>query len=61
MAFKFVCTKRRESEKAVLAVDHESGEEVWVPLSQIESMHFDGRGEGHMMISDWIAREKNLV
>lgn len=53
--------RQRETDNAVLVVDHESGEEIWFPLSQVDSMHFDKNGTGHIVVSDWIAREKGLT
>jgi hypothetical protein len=54
------CTRKRETEKAVQVVLHETGEIVWIPLSQVESMHFNLQQEGYMMITDWIAEAKDL-
>lgn len=53
-------TRLRETDKAVL-VELDEGEEVWFPLSQVESMHFDGRDAGYLMVTDWIAKVKGLA
>lgn len=53
--------KRRESDKAVLVVVEDTGEEVWFPLSQVDSMHFDGKGHGKIVVTAWIARQKGLA
>lgn len=52
-----------DSPKAVLIVDKETGEELWLPLSQIHEMHRPkgGIGEGSIVMSEWIARQKGLV
>ena len=52
------CKRERETDAAVLIVVDD--EQVWIPLSQVESMHFDGRGNGTIVISDWIANQKGL-
>lgn len=61
MSHELQCTRRRESEKAVLIVDHDTGEELWIPLSQVEEMHFDSNGKGRIVMSDWIAQQKGLM
>jgi hypothetical protein len=62
VSFEFECTKKCESEEAVQVVVEETGELIWVPLSQIEEMHFHARtGEGKMTVTDWIARKKGLL
>ena len=58
MSVTVECVRKRETDNAVLIeVD---GEGVWIPLSQVESMHFDARGSGTIVISDWIAGQKGL-
>lgn len=51
---------KHETDNAVLVYDHESKEEIWFPLSQVEEMHHDKKGEGTIVVSDWIARQKGL-
>lgn len=59
MSVSVECQRKRETDNAVLiCVDDE---EVWIPLSQVDSMHFDGRGSGYIVISDWIAAQKGLT
>jgi hypothetical protein len=53
------CSRERETDAAVLIVV--DGEEVWLPLSQIESMHFDARNEGTVRVASWLARKKGLI
>ncbi len=54
-------TVLRESEKAILCVV--DGEEYWIPKSQIhdDSEVYEDGTEGTLVVSEWIAREKNLV
>lgn len=64
MTRELSCTFRRESDNAVLVYDHATDEEIWFPFSQIESMHGrkpDGTGEGSIVVTDWIARQKGLT
>lgn len=59
MSYTLHGKRERETDAAVLVVD-EDGESIWFPLSQVESMHFDRNGAGHIVVSDWIARQKGL-
>jgi hypothetical protein len=64
MTFEIACTFKHETDSAVMILDHASGEEIWIPLSQVEEMHgkrSDGTGEGSIVMSDWIARKKGLL
>jgi hypothetical protein len=61
MSYRFGCKKIRETDNAVLVCDIVSGEEIWFPLSTVDSMHFDGRGDGEIEVADWIARQKGLL
>lgn len=61
MSFEFACTFVRETDNAVLVHDDASDEDVWIPLSQVESMHRDRNDFGSIVVSDWIARQKGLV
>jgi hypothetical protein len=58
MSVTVECTRKHETDNAVLIVV--DGEDVWIPLSQVDSMHFDGRGDGSIVVSDWIAKQKGL-
>lgn len=58
--FTLACERVRETDNAVLIVDHASGEEIWIPLSQVEEMHFDKNEVGTIVMTEWIAREKGL-
>jgi hypothetical protein len=55
------CVRVRETEKAILVIEPESGEEIWLPLSQIKAMHFDKKGNGYVEITEWIAKKKGLM
>lgn len=67
MTFELACLFRAETDSACLIVDPASGEEIWIPLSQVEERHgqrdASGRfyGEGTIKMSDWIARKKGLL
>jgi hypothetical protein len=38
-----------------------SDEEMWIPLSQVSSMHKGAKGEGTIVVSAWIAKKKGLI
>lgn len=59
--FELACLRKAETYKAVLIVDFASGEEIWIPISQVSEMHFNSKGEGTIVISEWIARQKGLL
>jgi len=64
MSYEYFCIFKTETDSAVLVIDPDSGEELWIPLSQIESMHKSFKnpsGEGTIIMSDWIARKKGLL
>ncbi len=61
MSFRLECDKEGETDNAIQVYDHVSGELLWFPLSTVESMHFDGRNKGYIIVADWIARRKNLI
>jgi hypothetical protein len=50
----------RATEKAVqILIDDE---EIWMPTSQLDADYSErvGQGAGHMYVTEWIAREKEL-
>jgi hypothetical protein len=57
-----VTSVERETPKA-LCVILETGQEIWMPKSQIErDSAVKGEGDkGVMLISEWIAKEKGLL
>lgn len=59
MTYEFSCKKLYETDSAIKVYDGEK--EVWIPLSQVEEMHFKKNGEGTMVVSDWIAEQKGLT
>jgi hypothetical protein len=36
-------------------------EKVWFPLSQVHSIHRNPEGDGWLMVTPWIARQKSLL
>ena len=64
MSHEMSCEFKKETDLAVLIHDPASGEDIWIPLSQVESMHGrqrDGTGHGTIVMSDWIAEQKGLI
>lgn len=61
MTFALACSFLRETDDAVLVHDHATDEDIWFPLSQVEEMHRDKRGDGTIVVTDWIARQKGLL
>lgn len=60
MSWTIECTVLIETEKAIKVRDHDSGEELWLPLSQVDEIHRDRDGKGSVKMTDWIAIEKGL-
>lgn len=52
----------RESDKAVL-VEISADVEIWIPLSQIKSIHRDTKHKGNdsVVMTEWIAKQKGLL
>lgn len=67
MSYELACLFKNETDAACLIVDPASGEEIWLPLSTVISRHgrqdHHGkfRGEGTIIMEDWIARQKGLL
>lgn len=59
--YEMSCHFVTESEKAVLIIDPATGEELWIPLSQVEEMHRDKNGDGRIVMTRWIAKQKGLI
>jgi len=55
------CVKQHETDNAVQVLIEDTGELVWFPLSQVVSMHFDGKGKGSIVVTRWIAEQKGLA
>jgi hypothetical protein len=53
----------KETEKALLVILEETGDEVWVPKSQIhdDSEVFKEGQSGEVVVSAWWAEKKGLV
>lgn len=51
----------RATDKAVQILVDEEG--IWMPTSQIDADYSDlvGDGPGHMYVTEWIAKEKDLL
>lgn len=61
MSHRFQCKKKHETDNALLVVDVSSGEEIWLPFSHVDEMHFDKSDDGEVVITDWLAKKKGLV
>ena len=64
MSYEMACTFLTETSAAVKIFDHVTDEIYWIPLSQVDAMHgkgSDGRGEGSIVMSDWIAQKKGFI
>lgn len=59
--YTFACHRKFEGPNAVLLLDHATGEEIWIPLSQVDEMHFDPDGNGEVVMTAWIAKKKGLI
>ncbi len=59
--YEFECRREHETDDAVLVTDSATGEQLWFPLSQVESMHFDAREQGTIVVTAWIAKQKGLI
>lgn len=61
MSYQMACQFVRETDAAILIIDPASGEEIWLPLSQVDEIHRDPNGNsGTIVMSDWIAKQKGL-
>lgn len=61
MSYELACKFLYEGISAVKVLDVDSGEEIFFPLSQVESMHKDTNGNGSIVVTDWIAEKKGLT
>ena len=59
MSYTLECKFLKDTDAAVL-VEDDNGEQHWIPLSQIERMVKRPNGYGHIVMSDWIAKQKGL-
>lgn len=58
--YELACTVIKETDNAIL-IDTHTGENLWIPLSQVKEIHRDGKGVGRIIITQWIAKKKNLI
>ena len=61
MSVSIGCTVKHETDKALLIIDADSGEELWLPLSQVEKILRRTDGTAEVTMSDWIAEQKGLA
>lgn len=61
MTVRVDAVRLRETDNAVLVHVLDLDEEVWFPLSQVESMHFNQQDAGHLIVTDWIAKQKGIT
>lgn len=64
--YELSCTKLRETDNAVLVLDPATGENLWIPLSQVCEMHWQkdpqgDRATGTVVMTEWIAKKKGLI
>lgn len=69
--YELSCVRLHETDSAVLILDPASGEELWIPLSQVSEMHFRNekdpadpqrsRAVGTIVMTEWIAKKKGLL
>lgn len=57
------CKATRETDKALLVEVEETGEEYWIPKSQIQddSEVYEKGHEGKLVLPRWLAKEKGLA
>lgn len=67
MSYELACTFVTETDSACLIIDPASGENIWIPFSQIDErtgkrdQYGKFVGEGTIVMSDWIAKQKGLL
>lgn len=67
MSFELACKFVHETDNACLIVDPASGEQLWIPMSQVLERHGKQKpnghftGEGTIVMEDWIAKQKGLL
>lgn len=60
MSVSVECVIKHETDRALLVRVEETGEEVWLPLSQVEEVHHT-KPVATVVITDWIAEQKGLA
>lgn len=61
MSVTIHCTVRAETDNAIKVLDHDTGEELWLPLSQVDKIVRDRDGKGAVTMTNWIAIQKGLL
>lgn len=56
---KIECNIVRETDAAILVTAIETGEQIWIPLSQVEEIH--RTRPATIVITRWIAEQKGLI
>jgi len=61
--YQVVCTIIRETDAAMLVRLDDEDTEVWLPLSEVISIHRRGHYDEHdkVVIPQWLARKKDLL
>ena len=59
--YELACIKKHETDNALLIYDPVSDEELWLPWSQVDETHFNDKGEGTVVMTEWIAKKKGLL
>jgi len=59
--FEIACRRIRETDNAVLIHEDATSDDIWIPLSQVEEMHFDKNQYGTLVVTEWIAQQKGLL
>jgi hypothetical protein len=59
--YEFGCTRVVETDNAVLIIDPLTKLRHWIPLSQVDEMHFDKDGNGTIVMTAWIAKRKGII
>ena len=59
--YELACSFQGETAKAVKILDYATGEELWIPISQVEEMHRRPDGTGVIVMTAWIAKQKGLI
>lgn len=57
--YSFSAEIKARTAKALLVLDHATGEELWLPLSHVLEIHGDPMAS--LVVSVWIAKKKGLI
>ena len=58
--FTLDCSIVRETDNAIL-VRTDEGDEVWLPLSQVDQIRRPAKGADTVVMTAWIAKMKGLI